>query len=430
MLSHWLLDNVAHYGNVITVTLDKNHDLVTIFIEKPPECRITFQTTDTLARNIEGVTIRSTTQPEKQQAIELTTNATGKAVTGLIYHGSYVFNLTKYGYDSVTKEANLTAGEQRVVSITLNESTVNLSLTVQDQDGALLENVSVSSVVQPAGQLPIGGVTDESGMVVFRDIKPGGYSFKISGTWVQEELETVTMNLGEASQSYKVSVLRLCALKASVADEQGKTIDGVKVESLSAPLGQVPLVGVYNGDLLFNNLTPGSYTIRFSKDGYKPVERSVTLPAGYVHDVKLIVLTKTRSTILSENILPILALVAAIGVSAYFASIKIRSKPVANITSTDNPAQIAQIVLIKPVIVEPKYFGDTKGMILKAIVIDDKHDLSEIKKHLQIPEQEFMRALYELLKTDELVGTNTGTFNVKNEIKEQWIRFYENKDRD
>jgi len=346
----------------------------------------------------------------------------------MIYHGYYVFSLSKHGYDSITKEVNLDSGEKPEVIVSLREAAVNLSLTVQDSEGALLENVTVSSIVQPSGQAPIKGVTDQSGIVAFRDIKPGSYSFKLSSLWVKEEIKPISVNLGEASQLYKTTVQRLCGLRVCVVDEQGKRIEGVKVESLATPPGQVTLTGVCDGELLFNDLMPGSYAIRFSKEGYTPVNRSVTLGAGFLNDAKLVVLIKPLSTIISENLFPILSLVAMVGVSAYFVSIKIRSKPVTTISSlVANPAPVAQVASVEPVLAEPKYFGDAKGIIIKAIAIDEKHDLSEIKKQVNLPEEEFMRAFYELLKTNELLGTEKGTFNVKKETRDQWIRYYQSK---
>jgi len=327
--SHWLLDYVTQQETgPITITVDENHTLLAVFVEKLPACKITFKTTDSQGQDIEGVTIRSTTQPAKQRSIFSYTNATGEAVTGLIYDGYYVFNLSRHGYDPVTEEVGLDPGERLEAVVVLEESGVELVLTVQDQVGVLLGNVTVASVVEPAGQDPVEGVTDQGGVVVFGGVKPGGYSFRLSGLWVREEVRPVSVRLGEVSQSYRVMVQRLCGLGLSVVDEQGKGIEGVRIESLVAPLGQVALAGVCDGELLFDGLVPGSYTIRFSKEGYAPIDRSVTLGAGSLNVPGQIVLVKPLLIIVSENLLLILALEAAVGVCAYFVLTKILSRPI------------------------------------------------------------------------------------------------------
>ena len=65
----------------------------------------------------------------------------------------------------------------------------------------------------------------------------------------------------------------------------------------------------------------------------------------------------------------------------------------------------------------------------RAIVIDDKHDLSELKNTFTYPEKEFTGAFYELLKTNELVCTKKGTFEVKRETRDQWMRYYQLADK-
>lgn len=72
----------------------------------------------------------------------------------------------------------------------------------------------------------------------------------------------------------------------------------------------------------------------------------------------------------------------------------------------------------------PKYFGTVKGSIIKTIVIGDLHELQEIKRSVGISDDLFMHSFYELLKSNELIGTNKGTFEVKNEVKHEWIDYF------
>jgi hypothetical protein len=215
-----------------------------------------------------------------------------------------------------------------------------------------------------------------------------------------------------------------------VVDDQGNRLDGVKVETLAYPLGQMPMTEIIDGDLLFNNIMPGNYTIRFTKDGYTPVDRSMNLGVGYTNDMKLVVLVKPWSQVILDNALSILSIVVLfLVVTGYLIMRKNRGISVPDLVSGAKSTQVTSVVPIEPILVEPKYFGSTKGSIIKAVTVDGKHDLTELKRHLQLPEQDFSHAFYELLMIGELIGTNKGTFEVRDETRDQWIRYFESKDR-
>jgi hypothetical protein len=75
-------------------------------------------------------------------------------------------------------------------------------------------------------------------------------------------------------------------------------------------------------------------------------------------------------------------------------------------------------------ITKPRYFGTTKGSIIKAIVIDDLHDLEDIKRSVGVSDDEFMVSLYGLLRSDDVIGTHDGTFDVNDEVKLGWVSYY------
>jgi hypothetical protein len=104
----------------------------------------------------------------------------------------------------------------------------------------------------------------------------------------------------------------------------------------------------------------------------------------------------------------------------------IGSNPVATPEKTEFKVE-AQIDSLKPVPVEPRYYGTDKGRIVEVIAVYDKHDITDIKEHLNLPEETFWKAFYELLRLDELEGADNGTFNVKKETRDQWIRYYESR---
>jgi endonuclease YncB( thermonuclease family) len=71
----------------------------------------------------------------------------------------------------------------------------------------------------------------------------------------------------------------------------------------------------------------------------------------------------------------------------------------------------------------PRYYGSPLGLIIKAIAIDDEHDLSEIREQTGMPNDEFLKLIYHLLNTNELVGSEKGTFDLVEEIKDEWRRY-------
>jgi hypothetical protein len=222
-----------------------------------------------------------------------------------------------------------------------------------------------------------------------------------------------------------VTLPRFCSIRVLVVDDWGKKIEGVKLDSIAAPLGQFPLSGVCDGEAIFDNVVSGDYSIRFSKQGYTTVDRTFTCIEGR-QNIMDIVLIKPLQSIISENLLLILVAVSLVAVSSYFVLSKVRVRPVSTIKK---PTPLFHATQPKPVLAVPKYFGDDRGLIIRAIVVDGKHDLSELKRHVNLPEKVFSSALYALLRSDELIGTHEGTFDVSDELREEWVGYFDSVNR-
>ena len=77
-----------------------------------------------------------------------------------------------------------------------------------------------------------------------------------------------------------------------------------------------------------------------------------------------------------------------------------------------------------PIPKPPRHFSTNKGYLIQAIVIDDLHDIDEIKAHLGMDESEFHKNFYALLITGELEGRRDG-FIARQDIKDEWIRYFQ-----
>ena len=73
----------------------------------------------------------------------------------------------------------------------------------------------------------------------------------------------------------------------------------------------------------------------------------------------------------------------------------------------------------------PIYYGTTGGAIIRAIVIDGLHDFDEIKRRVGVSDDEFMKALYALIRVNAIGGSKKGMFDVDERIRGEWTRFYE-----
>jgi hypothetical protein len=75
--------------------------------------------------------------------------------------------------------------------------------------------------------------------------------------------------------------VQTATLTGSVTSADGEPLPGVTVTVTSpALIGERSTVSGVNGDYVFKNLPPGSYTVNFSLEGMKTVERTASLPLG------------------------------------------------------------------------------------------------------------------------------------------------------
>jgi len=71
----------------------------------------------------------------------------------------------------------------------------------------------------------------------------------------------------------------------------------------------------------------------------------------------------------------------------------------------------------------PLHFETDKGEILKTICINDFHSLSDIQEYSGLEDYRFWDAFYELITEGELESNERGFYQVREDIKKQWLDY-------
>lgn len=88
------------------------------------------------------------------------------------------------------------------------------------------------------------------------------------------------------------------------------------------------------------------------------------------------------------------------------------------------PEEEPETVALKPKTI-PVYFETDKGKIIKTICIGDFHKLSDIQKHSGLEDYLFWDAFSELLTTGEIVGGESRQYTIREDIRIQWLDYFE-----
>jgi len=148
----------------------------------------------------------------------------------------------------------------------------NLRVVVKDAMGQPIQGVSVLSSTLPGGPPGLSGSTGADGVALFSDVAVGAYSFMVSKsgytpssanpTGVEGKTTEVTVSLQLAPPTGKLIII--------VKDGTGTVVSGATVSSTSQPSSQSVLSGTTgsDGQVTFNEIYPGVYTIQAAKSGY------------------------------------------------------------------------------------------------------------------------------------------------------------------
>lgn len=256
-LSNWILNGVTlDPTEPIRLTMNMDVALVAVFMEKPPNSTIYFATRDGNQSPIKGVTIETVQKPMNQAEITLLTDENGEAQTIKMRSGQYEFILVKKGYNTRHLQTSLDYDERLSITVHMETTTIDIALRLRDQQGYDISHTMVTATNTPPGQGQLTGITNMYGVVVFRDVLPGDYSFTAEGHKVLPKAFEYSSPEGEPASNYTGYVVSICSLKLRVLDEKGKPINDVRIEALTHPKGQSALSGVVNGEKTFVNIPP------------------------------------------------------------------------------------------------------------------------------------------------------------------------------
>ena len=180
----------------------------------------------------------------------------------------YEITVTKKDYSSYTKRVTVEPGKTQTVEILLyKESAMKGGITGMvrdDETNAVLERCLVT--LQPGGASKL---TDPEGGFSFEELAPGEYEITVTKRDYLSYAKRVTVESGK-TQTVEILLTKESATKGSVAGmvkgaETQAAIVGCKVTLVETGAN---VETNDSGEFGFENLDPGTYSLRFEKDGY------------------------------------------------------------------------------------------------------------------------------------------------------------------
>ncbi|MGM7702002.1 carboxypeptidase regulatory-like domain-containing protein [Pseudalkalibacillus sp. Hm43] len=209
-----------------------------------------------------------------------TTNANGEYSLTEITPGSYTIEFSKVNYITKIQTITINAGEITRRDVFLTKVPGSINGTVTESGGGAINNATVL-LSDTAGNVVDDTTTDASGNYSFPSVKPGQYSITVTATNFQSASEGVTVEANSASTVNFVLEPNPGTVQGKVTNSDGDPIVGALVEVLNLA-GTVISRTITNatGDYLLNELAPGDYKLRVSKDLFITEILGFTLSAG------------------------------------------------------------------------------------------------------------------------------------------------------
>ncbi|MCU1486161.1 MAG: hypothetical protein JWN67_2907 [Actinomycetia bacterium] len=247
-----------------------------------------------------GVTVTASNTTNESSTISLTSGDVGSYnLRNLPTPGTYTLTFTRDGYATQNLSVTLVQGEQRTgADITLLRGTGSIAGTVKRLDsgpvGGVLVTVGVGDKTITTETLSVGDVGTYllSGLPL-----PGTYTLTFSGANLATQVRSVDLDAGDANITGLDTTMTAATAQVTgtVSDETGAT-DGVAVVlSDGTNTWTTRSANVPAGSYLVRDVTPGTYTLTFSRDGAVPRSVLVSLSAGESRTVN--VTLEPRATI-------------------------------------------------------------------------------------------------------------------------------------
>lgn len=217
---------------------------------------------------------------------ELTSDENGKFALNDLEAGSYTYTVTLDGYNTMSGDFVITAGEMLHMSITMAPTPVKgiAQFDVVNTDGEKLEGATITIV----GQSIAAYKTDENGIVRVPDLPEGTYSYtvKLNGYITYEG----TFTIGDTLITHIPVVLEkepvVSNLFVNITDKDNQPLSGVtiKVEGVNY---EHTFTTNENGEVVISDLLVGEYKVTAMLTGYTSNEVEIEL-TEFDHDLTIV----------------------------------------------------------------------------------------------------------------------------------------------
>ncbi len=210
------------------------------------------------------------------------TDADGRYTLYELTPGSYSVTFTKEGYKTVVLLAEVVSGSTTTLDATMpvdnTPKTGTISGVVKDVNGVGIANAEV--MFASKGISSGSTRTDSQGRFSFQDVNPGSYRVTASKEGYISNSADVDVVAGQNSTCNIVlenAPPPVGEIQGTVTDEDGNPLQGVYVK-----LGSYTTVTSADGKYALAEIPVDDYIVYFSKQGYKSVQKSVTIDEDQV----------------------------------------------------------------------------------------------------------------------------------------------------
>lgn len=154
---------------------------------------------------LQNVAVTLTDSSDSSKTFTGTTDANGEATISNVPYSTYVLTATKSGYDDYTAVENLTVNASTgTASITMNLTTVNISVSVDDGDSTPVEGAEVILTDTTDSSVTFSGTTGSAGGCTLSNVPLGTYTVTATCTGYTDY--TGSENLTVTSETTTLSI--------------------------------------------------------------------------------------------------------------------------------------------------------------------------------------------------------------------------------
>ncbi len=221
---------------------------------------------DSSGNALAGVTVQAVAS---SASFEGTTDSRGNFYLG-VEAGTYTLTASKAGYATASREVTVAVGDTAgPVLFTLQPTFGSMDVLVTDTEtGRPVAGATVRATEAATG-LGATGTTDTSGQLLLDRLVPGIYSLTASHSAYAEQTLEGKVLASNASLHVDFQLRKLTGRIAGICQTGGEGIPNVTVVATDSLGSPKTVVTAADGSYRFDNVPPGSYTVRASLAGYR-----------------------------------------------------------------------------------------------------------------------------------------------------------------